>query len=69
MPDLIRHPVPAWIPAFAGMTTLRYLVAGVIKRGEDEDHILNIARLGPMLTVDLILLRIHQQENFLPKPL
>jgi hypothetical protein len=27
MPDLIRHPVPAWIPAFAGMTTLRYLVA------------------------------------------
>ena len=30
MPDLIRHPVPAWIPAFAGMTTLRYLVAGVI---------------------------------------
>jgi len=20
MPDLIRHPVPAWIPAFAGMT-------------------------------------------------
>ena len=30
MPDLIRHPVPAWIPAFAGMTTLMYLVAGVI---------------------------------------
>ena len=25
MPDLIRHPVPAWIPAFG------YLVAGVIK--------------------------------------
>ncbi|MDY6986727.1 MAG: DUF5615 family PIN-like protein [Thermodesulfobacteriota bacterium] len=22
MPDLIRHPVSAWIPAFAGMTTL-----------------------------------------------
>ena len=38
MPDLIpeehgifdRHPVPAWLPAFAGMTTLRYLVAGAI---------------------------------------
>ena len=30
MPDLIRHPVPSWIPAFAGMTTLMYLVAGVI---------------------------------------
>ena len=38
IPDLIpadhgicdRHPVPAWIPAFAGMTTLRYLVAGAI---------------------------------------
>jgi hypothetical protein len=30
MPDLIRHPVPSWIPAFAGMTTVRYLAAGVI---------------------------------------
>jgi len=30
MPDLIRHPVPTWIPAFAGMTILRYLIAGVI---------------------------------------
>jgi len=28
---LIRHPVPSWIPAFAGMTILRYLIAGVIK--------------------------------------
>jgi hypothetical protein len=38
MPDLIpdkygifdRHPVPIWIPAFAGMTILRYLISGVI---------------------------------------
>jgi hypothetical protein len=30
MPDLIWHPVPTWIPAFAGMTILRYLIAGVI---------------------------------------
>ena len=30
MPDLIRHPVLFWIPAFAGMTTLTYIVAGVI---------------------------------------
>jgi len=30
MPDLIRHPVPTWIPAFAGMTILRYLIAGEI---------------------------------------
>ena len=30
MPDLIRHPVHTWIPAFAGMTILRYLIAGVI---------------------------------------
>jgi hypothetical protein len=30
MPDLIRHPVFSWIPASAGMTTLRYLTAGVI---------------------------------------
>gem|GEM_PF-456424 len=33
MPDLIRHPVPTWIPAFAGMTILRYLIAGVIIAG------------------------------------
>ena len=30
MPDLVRHPVPFWIPAFAGMTTVGYLAAGVI---------------------------------------
>jgi hypothetical protein len=30
MPGLIRHPVPFWIPAFAGMTTVGYLAAGVI---------------------------------------
>jgi hypothetical protein len=35
MPDLIRHPVSAWIPAFAGMTTLMYLVAGVISSEND----------------------------------
>jgi len=30
MPDLIRHPDQLWIPAFAGMTALTYIVAGVI---------------------------------------
>ena len=30
MPDMIRHPVFFWIPAFAGMTTVGYLTAGVI---------------------------------------
>ena len=30
MPDLIRHPVYSWIPAFAGMTIFRYLITGVI---------------------------------------
>jgi len=30
MPDLIRHPGQLWIPAFAGMTVLTYIVAGVI---------------------------------------
>ena len=30
MPDLIRHPVYSWIPAFAGMTIGRYLIAGLI---------------------------------------
>jgi len=34
MPDLIRHPVPFWIPAFAGMTILRYLIAEVICGGQ-----------------------------------
>jgi len=44
MPDLVRHPVSAWIaltvapkhhttcPAFAGMTTSRQLIAEVIRR-------------------------------------
>jgi hypothetical protein len=27
MPDLIRHPVSFWIPAFAGMTIVEYLTA------------------------------------------
>jgi hypothetical protein len=29
MPDLIRHPSHFWIPAFAGMTALTDIVAGV----------------------------------------
>ena len=32
MPDLIRHPGQFLIPAFAGMTALTYIVAGVITR-------------------------------------
>ncbi len=31
MPGMIRHLVSFWIPAFAGMTTVTYLIAGVIK--------------------------------------
>ncbi len=31
MPDLIRHQVFSWIPAFAGMTALGYIIAVVIK--------------------------------------
>ena len=30
MPDLIRHPVPFWIPASAGMTTVGYLTTGLM---------------------------------------
>jgi hypothetical protein len=30
VPDLIRHPVPAWIPASAGMTKPEMFNAGVI---------------------------------------
>jgi hypothetical protein len=29
MPDLIRHPVLPWIPAFADMAGLVFIVAGV----------------------------------------
>ena len=35
MPDLIRHPAPFWIPAFAGMTTVGHLTAGVITLKND----------------------------------
>ena len=31
MPDLIRHPVPFWILAFARMTALAFLNASLIK--------------------------------------
>jgi hypothetical protein len=35
MPDVIRHPVFFWMPAFAGMTSLSYLTAGVIAVNTD----------------------------------
>ena len=52
MPDLIRHPVHTWIPAFAGMTILRYLIAGVIK-GNDSAHLrkLNLTHQSALETV------------------
>jgi hypothetical protein len=31
IPGLPRNPVLSWIPASAGMTKLRYMIAGVIK--------------------------------------
>ncbi len=37
MPDLIRHPVPFWIPACAGMTALTYLIAGVIVKNPSPE--------------------------------
>ena len=41
MPDLIRHPVYSWIPAFAGMTIFRYLIAGVISSIAGRDGGIN----------------------------
>ena len=46
MPDLIRHPVPTWIPAFAEMTILRYLIAGVISIIQMKRLVLGTAQLG-----------------------
>ena len=46
MPDLIRHPVLSWIPAFAGMTILRYLIAGVISIIQMKQLVLGTAQLG-----------------------
>ena len=42
MPDLIRHPVVFWIPAFAGMTDLGYLIKeflAALLRGEDKEEV------------------------------
>ncbi len=39
MPDMIWHPVSFWIPAFAGMTTVTYLIAGVINKKIAEIHV------------------------------
>ena len=44
MPDLIRHPVPFWIPAFARMTVLTYLSASLIKT-DFLDHVVKEAFL------------------------
>jgi hypothetical protein len=53
MPDLIRHPVFIWIPAFAGMTILGYLTAEVILRIElllrEQIVIVTIIKAGLVL--------------------
>ncbi len=65
MPDLIRHPVPARIPAFAGMTSLMYLVAGVIvsrylssSASHDKESIMSkiedLSNLGQSIWYDYI---------------
>jgi hypothetical protein len=45
MPDLIRHPVFIWIPAFAGMTTMGYLIAGLIVSGIASFRVLRLYAL------------------------
>jgi hypothetical protein len=44
MPELIRHPVFFWIQAFAGMTSLRYLIAGLINSPlwQEDDAPVNV---------------------------
>jgi len=58
MPDLIRHPVPFWIPAFAGMTTVGYLTAEVICMNE----YLNLVRVGGVASIFI-------QNSGIPRPL
>ena len=48
MPDVVRHPVLLWIPAFAGMTVLAYMVAGVIAT---RDSIF----IGILLTIGVVV--------------
>jgi hypothetical protein len=50
MPDVIRHPVSFWIPAYAGMTILGYLTAGVITSVGGK-HFLAWAVPDPKLTI------------------
>ena len=42
MPDLLRHPVSFWIPAFAGMTPVGYLVVDVIRKGSSPKELIKI---------------------------
>jgi len=58
MPDLIRHPVPSWIPAFAGMTILRYLIAGVIRRS-----VVSVPSLDPLNPWTLFSNYIGEEPN------
>jgi hypothetical protein len=57
MPDLIRHPVQSWIPAFAGMTVLTYTVAGVII-GALSPYYLKRRRQKPPSLLFRVLLRM-----------
>ncbi len=59
MPDLIWHPVQLWIPAFAGMTTLTYIVAGVIKNREASYF-----TLDKFISMRVIITRIMVNYNW-----
>jgi hypothetical protein len=57
MPDLIRHPGLSSIPAFAGMTVLAYMVAGVISfTWKGEDGMIGKKTLGLMVVLALLLM-------------
>jgi len=77
MPDLIRHPVPFWIPVprfrgdrlFARMTTVGYLTAGVIlsKEGKHYGQVgnQNAKKDSSLPSVDAVLgkAKNNQQEH------
>ena len=64
MPGLIRHPVCFWIPAFAGMTTVGYLPAGLIETVTTAINIMQdrITRINHAVTPPDVLIRPHLGE-------
>jgi len=70
MPDLIRHPVSFWFPAFAGMTTFGYLTAGAIAGDlcfiDKVDLSVSIEDINEVERMLMALIKTLEQKHLAP---